>query len=52
MIDKSELGELSEELISAFEQIAQGAEAHPERVSSFSMTSSGRETASTGRPTC
>jgi len=38
MIDKSELGELSEELISAFEQMAQGAENHPERVSSFYIT--------------
>jgi hypothetical protein len=38
MLDKSNLAELSDELIAAFEQMAQGAQEHPERVSSFYIT--------------
>jgi hypothetical protein len=38
MIDKANLAELSDELIAAFEQMAHGADAHPERLSSFHIT--------------
>ncbi len=38
MIDKANVAELSDELIAAFEQMAHGAEDHPERVSSFYIT--------------
>ena len=38
MIDRSNFAELSEELIAAFGQMADGAQEHPERVSSFYIT--------------
>jgi hypothetical protein len=38
MADKSDLVELSDELIAAFGQMARGADAQPERVSNFYIT--------------
>ena len=38
MIDRSNVVEFSDELIAAFEQMAAGAGAYPERVSNFHIT--------------